>query len=351
MRRRDVLTGLAGSLLTACVSDPYGSSSPAAAPARILTPVPPVLVKRERILKTVVGLRPYRSGGFRLTEDALGNKKIVHNYGHAGDGVSLSWGCAEVAAAMAARGSDGDIAILGSGVMGLTASLILARQGHTVTIYAADFPPNTTSNIAGALILVPDNIEARITRLAHAGWDKLVDKPGYGVKRVRHHFLGRQGSDPSAEGFLGRHIREQSPTVMVDPGIYLNRITDDARALGVKMYTKRFETPADVIALPEPTIVNCTGLGAGALFADDAVTPERGQLTLLIPQPEIDYTYIAREPGLTSLYMFPRETSIVLGGTRDRGNWSRDVDPATIEKFLRGHSEMASWAGGVRAIA
>ena len=84
------------------------------------------------------------------------------------------------------------------------------------------------------------------------------------------------------------------------------------------------------------------------MFSDDAITPERGQLTLLMPQPEIDYAYIAREPGLTSLYMFPRETSIVLGGTRDRGNWSRDVNPETIETFLRGHGEMASWAGGAR---
>ena len=124
MRRRDVLIGLAGSLLTACASDPYGRFGQPVPQARILTPVPPVLVKRERILKTVVGLRPYRSGGFRLTRDALGDKKIIHNYGHAGDGVSLSWGCAEVAAEMAAQGSDGDIAILGSGVMGLTLSLI-----------------------------------------------------------------------------------------------------------------------------------------------------------------------------------------------------------------------------------
>ena len=350
MRRREILTGLAGSLLTACASDPYArSSSPE--PARILTPVPPVLVRRERILKTVVGLRPYRAGGFRLTEEAAIGKRIIHNYGHAGDGVSLSWGCAEVAAAMAAQGSNGDIAVLGSGVMGLTTAFILAREGRAVTIYAEDFPPNTTSNIAGALIIVPENTDARIARLAHEGWDRLVDRQGYGVKRVRHHFLGHKGSDPSAEGFLGRYVREQNSSVMVDPGIYLNRLVQDARALGVKMYTNRFETLADVAALPEPVVVNCTGLGSGALFSDDAVTPVRGQLTLLMPQPEIDYTYIAREPGLTSLYMFPRETSIVLGGTRDRGNWSLDVDPETIETFLSGHGEMASWAGGVSAVA
>ncbi|MEO9971367.1 MAG: FAD-dependent oxidoreductase [Hyphomonadaceae bacterium] len=350
MRRRDILTGLAGSFFTACASAPYTRSS-ALEPTRILTPVPPVLVQRARILKTVVGLRPYRTGGFRLTEEAANGKRIIHNYGHGGDGVSLSWGCSHIAAELANRDGAGDIAVMGSGVMGLTTALILARDGRAVTIYAEDFPPNTTSNIAGALIIVPENTDARIARLAHEGWDRLVDVQGYGVKRVRHHFLGQKDSDPSAEGFLGRYIRGQNSSVMVDPGIYLNRLVQDARALGVKMYTQRFETKADVAALPEPTIVNCTGLGAGALFSDDAVTPERGQLTLLMPQPEIDYTYIAREPGLTSLYMFPRETSIVLGGTRDRGNWSLSVDPATIDQFLSGHGEMASWAGGASATA
>lgn len=344
MRRRDFLTGAAGSLLAACASAPY-TGPQTAAQARILTPVPPVLVRRERILKSVVGLRPHRIGGFRLTEELLGAKRIIHNYGHSGDGVSLSWGCAMIAAERVAQHGRA-IAVIGAGVMGLTTALILAREGLSVTIYAENFPPNTTSNIAGALILVPESTPPKIANLAHKGWNDLVDRPGYGVRRVRHHFLGRQGSDVSAEGFLGRTILEQRSVVMVDPGLYLNRITEDYRALGGRMYTKRFEAIEEIQALPEPLIVNCTGLGARKLFSDEAVTPVRGQLTLLMPQPEIDYTYVAREPGLSSLYMFPRQTSIVLGGTRDRGNWSLDVDPDIVEAYLRLHGEMAGWAGG-----
>ena len=38
-----------------------------------------------------VGLRPFRKGAVRLELDAQG---IVHNYGHGGSGVLLSWGCA-----------------------------------------------------------------------------------------------------------------------------------------------------------------------------------------------------------------------------------------------------------------
>ena len=339
MHRREFLTGTAGTFLTAC------TTAPRAAP-RVLTPVPPVLVQRERILKTLVGLRPYRTGGYRLSEETINGKNLVHNYGHGGDGVSLSWGCAQMAAERARLRARGKIAIMGSGVMGLTTGFILASWGHEVSIYAKDFPPNTTSNIAGALILVPDDTDPRIARYCHEGWERYVGKPGYGVKYVNHRFLGERNTDTSANGFLGRRVRRENPTVLVDPGIYLARLVEDFKSLGGALYSKRFETTADVLALEETTIVNCTGLGAGDLFLDSKVLPVRGQLTLLQPQPEIDYSYIAREPGLTSLYMFPRETSIVLGGTRKRGVASRIVDPSIIERVMEGHGEMASWAGG-----
>ncbi len=47
------------------------------------------------------GLRPFRNGGVRLEleefviEDRNNIAKVVHNYGHAGIGVILSWGCAD----------------------------------------------------------------------------------------------------------------------------------------------------------------------------------------------------------------------------------------------------------------
>ncbi|MCH9732406.1 MAG: FAD-binding oxidoreductase [Actinomycetia bacterium] len=46
-----------------------------------------------------VGLRPFRTGGVRL--EAQPGTQIVHNYGHGGAGVTLSWGCAEEVADIA----------------------------------------------------------------------------------------------------------------------------------------------------------------------------------------------------------------------------------------------------------
>ena len=48
---------------------------------------------KARVLNTVVGLRPGRPV-VRLEIERRGNSKIVHNYGHGGAGVTLSWGCA-----------------------------------------------------------------------------------------------------------------------------------------------------------------------------------------------------------------------------------------------------------------
>jgi len=347
MRRREMMAGLGGSLLTACVAQPAPPHTNSI--LKHLTPVAPVLVRKDRILKTVVGLRPYRRGGFRLEEERFGDKHLIHNYGHGGDGVSLSWGCGQIAAEMARAAQPSSIAILGAGVMGLTTGLILAGWGFDVTIYTDKTTPFTTSDIAGALILVPDDVDARIFELSHSGWEPFVGRTGYGVKRVTHRFLDHRGTESGPEGFLGRRVRREHSAVLVDPSLYLPQTMDDYRVRGGKIYTKRFESASEVAALKHPTIINCTGLGAGKLFGDEAVIPVRGQLTHLKPQPELDYTYIAREPGLTSLYMFPRHTSVVLGGTRIRGETSLEPDPAIIAKMMEGHGEMAGWAGGIPA--
>ena len=53
-------------------------------------------VSRAPVLQESVGLRPCRRGGVRLERQqrALHGLIVVHNYGHGGSGVTLSWGCA-----------------------------------------------------------------------------------------------------------------------------------------------------------------------------------------------------------------------------------------------------------------
>lgn len=52
-----------------------------------------------RVLAQRVGLRPVRDQVRLEPEDRLGGR-IIHNYGHGGGGVTLSWGCAREVAAL-----------------------------------------------------------------------------------------------------------------------------------------------------------------------------------------------------------------------------------------------------------
>ncbi|OBG35147.1 amino acid oxidase [Mycobacterium sp. E3198] len=45
------------------------------------------------VIETITGLRPDRPA-VRLEAEQLGRARCVHNYGHGGNGVTLSWGCA-----------------------------------------------------------------------------------------------------------------------------------------------------------------------------------------------------------------------------------------------------------------
>jgi D-amino-acid oxidase len=49
---------------------------------------------RSKIVGGTVGLRPSRSE-VRLEEEEIGGTRTIHNYGHGGAGVTLSWGCAD----------------------------------------------------------------------------------------------------------------------------------------------------------------------------------------------------------------------------------------------------------------
>ena len=59
-------------------------------------------VRDARILEHQVGLRPMRDV-VRVEAQTLDGARLVHNYGHGGTGVGLSWGCAREVAALVAE--------------------------------------------------------------------------------------------------------------------------------------------------------------------------------------------------------------------------------------------------------
>src|SRR5881394_3456188 len=141
--RRTFAAGTAA-LLTGCATT--GTRPPRVANC---TPLPRVIVDESRVIRTMAGLRPYRRQGFVVRAEPLGEKRLVHNYGHGGAGITLSWGTSKLATELGLQGHSGSVAVLGSGVMGLSTARLVQEAGFPVTIYAAALPPDTTSNIAG----------------------------------------------------------------------------------------------------------------------------------------------------------------------------------------------------------
>jgi glycine/D-amino acid oxidase-like deaminating enzyme len=106
---------------------------------------------------------------------------------------------------------------------------------------------------------------------------------------------------------------------------------------GGRIEVREIQSRDALASLEEPVIFNCTGLGARALFGDEELVPVRGQLVVLVPQPEIDYNTFSQDAS-HYFYMFPRSDGIVLGGTFERGNWSLEPDAEATARILAGNA-------------
>jgi glycine/D-amino acid oxidase-like deaminating enzyme len=352
--------GVAGALLVpGCVRR---EAMLRAVPQRPLRRFAPVLVSPDRVIRSVVGLRPFRPSGFVVRAESFGDRTVVHNYGHGGGGISLSWGSSMLAVELAASTGQSRYAVLGSGVMGLTTARLLQDRGFEATIYTKALPPDTTSNIAGGQ-WSPSSVSdeeytlpeyraqfERAARYANRYYQNLAG-PIYGVRWIENYilrdepfaaqqspiddlfFAGEQvpaGEHP----FPARFVRRFT-TMLVEPSVFLAAVTRDFLLRGGTIHVREFYDRSELLTLDERVIVNCTGLGSHKLFDDTELVPVKGQLVVLLPQPEVDY--IAIKSGA---YMFPRSDGIVLGGTRDRGDWSLTVDPAVTERILEDHSAL-----------
>ena len=350
LNRRHFAAVGSAALLSACATVPRREAC---------TPLPPVRADPSRVIRSYACLRPYRAGGFVVRRDQFGDKALVHNYGHGGAGITLSWGTSTLATEMGLRGHSGPVAVIGSGVMGLTTARLVQEAGFPVAIYTADIPPNTTSNLAGGQwgptghyreAYVTPEWRAQYAAALAISWRRFqqLDPLRYGVRWLPTYTEADRVGPPGLEPYYpeSRLLRRADHpfaanglavyrTMYVEVGRYLNQLARDVLAGGGQIRVRRFGAAADLSALPETLLFNCTGLGSRELFGDQELGPVRGQIVMLAPQPEVQYAYT-----LPAGYMFPRGDGIVLGGTFEHGEWSTDPDPATIQRILASHREL-----------
>ena len=324
-------------------------------------------ISHDRIVRVIAGSRPYRPQGFVVKKEQYDDKTIIHNYGHGGGGISLSWGSSALAVHELAGIKPSKAAVIGSGIMGLTTARLLQDAGWDVTIYSRDASRHSTSNV-GAGQWAPTSVfeEGVATkafeeqykyaaRISHHAYQNLSGA-GYGISFLENYYLA---TEPADERFYLRELPELftsvadlSPdehpfpvpyakrvvTMMVQPAIFLRRIRSDFHLAGGKIVVQNFLNQSEILGLSESTIFNCTGLGAKALFDDEDLIPIKGQLVFMQPDPAIDYLTIGGGPGVT--YMFPRKGEILLGGSYQQNDWSRHPEQEVTDRIITNHQTL-----------
>lgn len=337
-------------------------------------PLARVHASADRVTGVLVGLRPFRPRGIRLEAEKLDERTVIHNYGHGGAGVSLSWGTAYLAAEEALHVEERRAAVVGAGAVGLATARQLQRRGFEVTIYTrATWPDESVcSGVAPARftpsysIIEPehrtpgfDAFYERAAALSYREWTALVGT-GRGVEWTYRYSVrdeAPQVADGREPGGLGAEERVvlgpgehpfptpwavRGVTLTIDTPVFLDATLRDFHLWGGRLVRRTFADPRSLAELDEPLIVNCAGLGAREVAGDRSVVPLRGQLTTLLPQAEVDY--IVTGGGFS---LVPRAGGLLLGGAPNReGDWSLEVDEpasrAVVERAEELFREMRS---------
>ncbi len=240
------------------------------------------------------------------------------------------------------------IAVIGSGISGLTCGVALAEAGHHVEIWTRDPPEETVSSVAGAvwypLRSERDDRTERWARASLAWFTALSRVPGTGIilrsgidllrsnvddTPWRDQLPGFRHASPAElpEGFVDGWVA--GPLPVIEMPVYLSYLRRRFRVRGrvlVRAVTSFDEVDADVV-------VNCAGLGARSLAGDSSVVPIRGQV-VRVEQFGLDRFIFDEANPDGVVYIIPRARDVVLGGVREEGVAESRVDRATARTIV-----------------
>lgn len=279
------------------------------------------------------------------------------------------------------------IAIIGSGVSGLTTALILKNQGWDVTIIAKENPRTPSlnpefSSLYPAASIIPHSVYSEdlleIFRVSNNYFQSLWKEKFPGVK-VNEHFelFAYDQALPDYAKFLknlqiwdefSHEFHPEPPKHAIksgwkfsgffaDWGVYFPELIDRTLNQGVH-FQKQDLQPGDLSALPFDYIINCSEIGSIKLFGDKNDLIYRGHILHIEDAPQlfspennpVSYNfspdlnvYQSTSGTLQDVYCYPRNDGWVLGGSRqagridENGNWLGETvqEPSKVIDGLR----------------
>lgn len=318
--------------------------------------ITPPTIDEKHLGEHIVCHRPMRVGTPRMELEDIGNKVVVHNYGHGGSGWTLGPGCARYVVNELEQSTvvtyESPITIVGAGCIGLFTAVELCERGYkNITIIAESFDKLTSHNAGGLLapvsmrnaphmqaliegvgiyayqfyaaiangthslfkqgaIIVPTYFDDR----EHSGLEPYVDKVMEPAKDVLLDF----GNGTT------RQMVVYDDGIFIDTAIMMCAMTDYLQSR-VTFIHRKINNFAEI---NDRYIINCCGLGAQDLCHDHEMKSVQGHLIMLKNQDPAELQYMILSYGTTGVtksgqtakrafYIFPKRFENT--GVRDVG--------------------------------
>ncbi len=252
----------------------------------------------------------------------------------------------------------GRVVVVGAGVIGLSCAVRLLEAGHRVDVLARDLPRETTSAVAAA-ICYPYRAwpQERVLAWSHTSYGAFAaiaaEHPDSGVVlREGTEVVGQPSDGTRERPWWADAVPDLRETVEVPSGydggwvfttpvvempVYLDwlagRVLESGGTL-TRLNLHGLPRAGDVPGHGPDAVVDCAGIGAKFLAADDSVHPVQGQV-VVVEQVGLERWWLDGTAAGGPTYVVPRSRDIVVGGTDVEGEWSRTPSPEVAAAILR----------------